>query len=184
MSVVMRGDLLRKIHFPPEIIIISTSVGALINLLISFVVVISFSILNQVEISYNLLIFIPFLLVELYIFSLGVAFYLADYYVKYRDIDPVWEVFLQVGMYATPIIYPISMIIDQSELAAKWVLMNPMAQIIQDMRYILISPYNLTSMALIDTWWIWTIPYILSIVIFISGYYRFKKNCKYYAEIL
>ncbi len=184
MSVLMRGDLLRKIHFPAEIIVISASIGALINLLISFVVVICFAIVNEVDITYHLLIYVPFLLIELYLFSLGVAFYLADYYVKYRDIGPIWEVLLQVGMYATPIIYPLSLVIKESEKAAKWVLMNPMAQIIQDMRHILISPYNLTAFDLITTWWVWTVPFIITIVVFISGYWRFKKNCKYYAEIL
>lgn len=67
---------------------------------------------------------------------------LSDIFVRFRDLGQVWEVLLQAGLYATPIIYPISFIADQNPWAAKLVMMNPLAQIIQDMRYFLIDKAN------------------------------------------
>src|SRR5699024_10930108 len=112
-SVVSKGDLLRKLSFPTEIIVISVSLNALINLLISLVIVFIFGLVNHVDIS-KFAFLTPLLLVELYAFSLGVAFILATIYVRFRDIAPIWEVFLQIGMYLTPIIYPVTLVMQKS----------------------------------------------------------------------
>ena len=143
MSIVSRGDLIRKLNFPKEIIVISVSLNAAINLLISLVIVFLFGLINGVDISRWAFV-APLLLLELYALSLGVAFILATVYVKFRDLGPIWEVVMQVGMYATPLIYPVTLVLSKSELIGKLLLFNPMAQIIQDMRYLLTSPENLT----------------------------------------
>ena len=40
----------------------------------------------------------------------GVAFILAALFVKYRDLGPIWEVVMQAGMYATPVIYSLTLL--------------------------------------------------------------------------
>ena len=55
---------------------------------------------------------------------------LSDIFVRFRDLGQVWEVLLQAGLYATPIIYPITFIADRNPWAAKLVMMDPLAQII------------------------------------------------------
>ena len=126
----------------------------------------------------------PLLLVELYAFSLGVAFILATIYVRFRDIAPIWEVFLQIGMYLTPIIYPVTLVMQKSTFFAKLFLLNPMAQIIQDMRYLLTSKVNITVWQMINHKWIVAIPYIIPFIVLAYGYYVFKKNSKKFAEII
>lgn len=183
MSVVSKGDLLRKLSFPTEIIVISVSLNALINLLISLVIVFIFGLVNHVDIS-KFAFLTPLLLVELYAFSLGVAFILATIYVRFRDIAPIWEVFLQIGMYLTPIIYPVTLVMQKSTFFAKLFLLNPMAQIIQDMRYLLTSKVNITVWQMINHKWIVAIPYIIPFIVLAYGYYVFKKNSKKFAEII
>src|SRR5699024_6649572 len=63
MSIVSRGDLIRKLSFPTEIIVVSISLNALINLLISLVIVLFFGLINGVEIS-GWAILSPLLLLE------------------------------------------------------------------------------------------------------------------------
>lgn len=184
MSIVNNGDLLRKLHFPTQIVVISVSINALINLVISLVIVFIFGLINGVDVSkYAFL--VPFLLIELFVFSLGVAFILATVYVRFRDIAPIWEVLLQIGMYMTPLIYPVSLIIERADIRiAKVLMMNPMAQIIQDMRHLLTSPVNITVSELIKNKGIVMIPYLIPFVVFVIGFTYFNKNSKKFAEII
>lgn len=184
VSIVNRGDLLRKLKFPTYIIVIAISINALINLVISLIIVFIFGLINHVDLSvFGFL--APFLLIELYAFSLGISFILATIYVRFRDIGPIWEVFLQIGMYITPIIYPVTLIIERADIRfAKIIMLNPMAQIIQDLRYLFTSPANVTVWQLIDNKFIMLIPYVLPFVILIVGFLIFNKNSKKFAEII
>jgi len=62
---------------------------------------------------------------------------LSALYVRYRDVRPIWEVVLQALFYATPVLYPIEAVIDQSETLAKIALLNPLATLIQESRHLL-----------------------------------------------
>ena len=155
----------------------------MINFLINLLVVFVFAIINGVNISQYAYL-APLLLVELYLFSLGVAFILATLFVRFRDIGPIWEVVMQAGMYATPIIYPISMVMEKSPLAAKVLMLNPLAQIIQDMRHYIVYSGSMRGWELYNNH-IWgVIPYILPVLILIVGYSIFHKHAKKFAEIL
>ncbi|MBS7577277.1 MULTISPECIES: ABC transporter permease [unclassified Enterococcus] len=181
-SIVARGDLLRKLDFPKEIVVISVSINAMINFLINLLVVIAFALINGVSLSPFALL-APLLFVELYIFSLGIAFLLATLFVRFRDIAPIWEVVMQAGMYATPIIYPITMVINTSPTIAKVMMMNPLAQIIQDARHLLISDQNIIISQMVSTKFMW-IPYFIPFVVLLIGYSVFKHSSKKFAEIL
>lgn len=182
-SIVSRGDLIRKLNFPKQIIVISISLNAMINLLISLMIVILFGIINDVNISIFAFL-APLLLLELYIFSLGISFILATIYVRFRDIGPIWEVVLQVLMYMTPMIYPVSLVINYSTKIAKILMLNPLAQIMQDLRYLLVSDKNITVWMLISNHFIVLIPYILSIATLLLGYAMFTKNSNKFAEMI
>lgn len=137
-SIVGRGDLIRKINFPKYIIVISGTVSSLINLCINLGVVFVFILISNLGIGLSALFIVP-LIIELYLFSLAVAFLLAALNVKMRDTGYLWEIFLQAAFYATPILYPIQMVMLQSVEAGKIMLLNPVAQIIQDARFVLIT---------------------------------------------
>ncbi len=140
-SIVARGDLIRKIRIPRWMIVFSSSVSALINLGFNMIVIVVFMILNGVDVT-RWVIFFPFILFEVYLFSLGVSLLLSAAYVKYRDVSYIWEVVLQAGFYATPILYPLGVITN--ETAQKALLLNPMAQAIQDARYSVVTKESLT----------------------------------------
>ena len=180
-AIVARGDLIRKINFPKYIIVISGTLSALINLVLNLIVVSVFIMLNGVDLHTTILLF-PLNILELYIFALAVAFLLAALYVKYRDISHIWEVFLQGAFYATPILYSVGMVITQSETAAKILLLNPVAQIIQDARYNFITHQSTTTSSLIGNVFIEAIPYVIVIVFIIFASWYFKKTQKYFAE--
>lgn len=184
LSVVSRGDLLRKLNFSKEIIVFSAVIGAAINYAINLAVVFIFVLINGITPSWNMLIILP-LFVELLLFTTGVTFILATLFVKYRDIGPIWEVVLQAGMYATPIIYSVTFIVQRGqETIAKIMLMNPLAQIVQDLRQNIVYSGSLSVWDLIGSPWIPFIPYLIPVVVFILGFVVFTRNAKRFAEIL
>ena len=105
-SIVDRGDLLRKIHFPNYIIVAATTMGSMISLAINLGVVILFGFFAHAHYTWRVITVIPSIL-QLYAISLGVALLLGSLYVYFRDIGHIWDVILQALFYATPIIYPL-----------------------------------------------------------------------------
>lgn len=182
-SIVARGDLIRKINFPKYIIVISATVSALINLLINLGVVLIFILINGVQLELHALLIVP-LIIELYAFALVISFFLASVNVRFRDFGYLWEIFLQAAFYATPIIYPLQMVAEKSEFAAKALLLSPAAQIIQDIRYILITDQTMTIWNTVGSWWKIAIPFTLIVVVGIAAVVSFKKNSKKFAEQL
>lgn len=180
-AIVERGDLIRKINFPKYIIVVSGTISALINLLLNLLVVFVFIAINGVELNLSALL-LPLNILELYVLSLAIAFLLGAVYVKYRDISHIWEVFLQGAFYATPILYPIGMVIAESELAAKILMLNPIAQIIQDARYNLISHQTTTTESLINNPMLTLLPYLFVLLLIVFAIWYFKKNQAHFAE--
>lgn len=89
---------------------------------------------------------------------------------------------MQAAFYATPIIYPLAVVLDKSEVAAKFLLMNPVAQAIQDARYALVTTQTETITTVFGSW-VWTlIPLFIVMTIFIIGTLYFRKKSKSFAE--
>lgn len=178
-SIVSNGDLIRKISVPRYLVVLSSLFSALINLLLSLIIVFVFAILNGITPNAGWLL-LPISIIELFIFSLGMSFILATAYVRYRDVTYIWEVFLQAGFYASAIIFPMSIV--PSDLQ-KWFFINPMVQIIQDARQFL------TPNSDIITLWdfhgvpfIKVAPFLIIIVSCVVGTIYFKRRSKYFAE--
>lgn len=180
-SIVSRGDLIRKINFPKYIIVVSSTISALINLLINFGVVLIFMAINGVDIKASILL-VPLNILELYVLTLAIASLLASVIVKYRDIGHIWEVLLQGAFYAVPIIYPISLVINYSDTAAKILLLNPVAKIIQDIRYNLVTHQTITTNDIVDDPFLRAVPYLITLALIIAASVYFKKSSKYFAE--
>jgi len=188
MSIVGHGDLLRKIHFSKYVVVIASSMSALINFGLNFIVVIIFMLINGVHLTWSCLLIVP-LILELYILALGIAFFLSAVYVNLRDLNPIWEVVMQAGFYATPIIYPISMISSRGgmwgPIVAKLdLILNPVAQIVQDARYVLVDQANVTVWQMEGNHVLAVWPILFSILIFFAGLWYFTAKSKHFAELV
>jgi len=179
-AMVGRGDLIRKISFPKYIVTVSTTLTAVINLLINLVVIVIFALINGVAPSFSWLLVLP-LIFELYLLALGISFLLGSINVKYRDIGSIWDVLIQALFYAVPIIYPIAMVAETSTWAAKVILLNPIAQVIQDVRWSLITPATVTTSGFVG---VWAELVAMGIVLgtFVIGALVFRKRSRFFAE--
>ena len=180
-AMLARGDLIRKISFPKYVVVVSTTFTALINLAINLGVVVVFALINGVQPSLTWLL-VPVFILELYALSLGIAFLLGAINVKYRDVMSIWDVCVQALFYAVPIIYPISMVASSSTLAAKIILLNPIAQAIQDIRYFLITTETTTAWNFLGSPILMAIPIVIVLVVLAIGAYYFRQKSKFFAE--
>ncbi len=176
-SIVSRGDLIRKINFPKFVIVLSAITTSLLTFALNLIIIFVFLFAARIVPDFRALLLIP-LVLELVVFILGLSLVLATFFTKFRDFSHIWEVVLQVGFYAVPIIYPVLFIPD----ALKTVIMlNPVTQIIQDARWALVSQDVLTS------WKVLGLPLaFLTLVIvggiFTFGLWYFNLSAKNFAE--
>jgi len=178
-SIVGRGDLIRKIRIPRWIIIFSSSLSAVINLMLNMVVIIIFMILNHVDLLVTTL-WLPVILLEVYLFALGLSLFLSAIFVKFRDVGYIWEVILQAGFYLTPILYPLKVISNVT--FQKIILLNPVAQAIQDARWSSITHETLIPHTVFQGGWHMYIPFAIVIATLAGGLLYFRKDSKYFAE--
>lgn len=180
-AVVDKGGLIRKINFPKYIIILSSSLSALINLAINLVIVAIFIVWNGTPITWGYLL-IPVFIIELYIFALGCAFILGTINVKVRDVSFIWEIITRGGFYASAVIFPMSRIFQESELAGKLLLLNPVAQAIQDARNGLLGSDIIQSTGTLIGGGLILIPFGLVVAAIIFGGWYFRRRSPYFAE--
>ncbi len=189
-SIVGKGDLLRKINFPKYVIVLAGSFSALINLTINMVVLFCFMFFLGADPQVSAIWIVPLLIIELFILSLGMAFLLSALFVKFRDINYIWEVFMQGAFYATPILYTLSIM---SPKVQSILILNPMAQIIQDMRGQLVAP-ACSATAKVTTncaptigsvygnGWMRMVMVLAVLAIASGAAYYFRKRSRYFAE--
>lgn len=178
-AIVGKGDLLRKINFPKYVIILSSSFSALINLFINFIVIAIFMVIGHVSVGWQALFILP-LIAELFVFALALAFFLSALFVRFRDVSYIWEVCLQAGFYGTPILYPLNRIKQLRIREA--LLLNPMAQIIQDARHLVVTPYSITIHQAYGNNLVWLFPISLTLIASVIASIYFRKRSKFFAE--
>jgi len=153
-------------------------VSALITFGLSMVVIALFMALARVPLTLNILWLGP-LFVELVVLSVSLGLILGALYVRYRDLSYIWEVVLQAGFYASPIIYPLSMV---PERWARFLLLNPMAQIIQDARYALITDQTVTMTQAFGNPWVRIVPVGIALGLGVVSVIFFRQRSPHFAE--
>jgi ABC-2 type transport system permease protein len=177
-AIVGRGELLRKLNFPRYVIVLSVAASALINLLLNLLVVFFFMFLTKVPVGPQIAL-LPVLILELFALAVALGFLLSALYVRFRDLSYIWEVGLQAAFYATPILYPLGIVPDK---IAKLLLLNPLAQIIQDSRYVMVTPHSQTISSLYGAKWPWLIPIGITLAAVIMATAYFRRVSRYFAE--
>ena len=176
-AVADKGDMMRKVYFPRITIIIAASISSAITLMLNLIVVFIFIVIARLLPGWNVIFIIP-LLLELFVLCLGIALITSAMYVKYRDVGHIWEVLLQLLFYASAIIYPLNIVPLRFQ---KFILLNPITQIVQDARYILVTKETITAGQILQAP-LQLVPYIIPFVLLITGYFYFEKAAKNFAE--
>lgn len=176
-SVVARGDLIKKISIPRYLVVASSSFSALINLGLNLIILLIIALINGVRPMESWLL-LPFIILELFVLATALGFFLSALFVKYRDASYVWEVLLQAGFYATPVLYPLSIIAEKYQVV---IMLNPMAQIIQDARWAFVSHQTLSSWKVLNMPLL-VVPFVITVLLVVLSVVYFKSQAKDFAE--
>jgi ABC-2 type transport system permease protein len=138
-SLVTRENLVRKIDFPRLAVPLAVVLNALFNLGLNLLPVFVFLLIDGGVVRVQWL-ELPVLILLLVILTTGLAMLLSALYVRYRDVDPIWDVLLSLLFYASPIVYTINTVAQLAPKAEPWVMLNPFAAILQQARYAVFGP--------------------------------------------
>ncbi|HAM51932.1 MAG TPA: phosphate ABC transporter permease [Nitrospiraceae bacterium] len=134
-SVVSSANLITKIYFPRLLIPLAASISPLVDFFFSFLLLLALMAWYHVGLTWGLLA-LPLFLGFAFLSSLAIGLWLAALNVRYRDVGYVIPFLTQVWMYASPVVYPVSVVPE------KWRLLyglNPMAGVIEGFRWALLG---------------------------------------------
>jgi ABC-2 type transport system permease protein len=182
-SLVDREALIRRVEFPRLAVPLATVLTALFNLALNLGAVLLFLLIagGSVRVSWLEL---PLLFAALALFAGGLSMLLSALYVRYRDVKPIWEVALQLLFYGSPIFYPIDVVIERSELAAKLMLLNPFAAILQQARHALVAPSHPSVADVLGSGWLVLAPAAIAALVLALGYRVYSRSAPHMAERL
>ena len=179
-AVLSRENLVRKIHFPRIVIPMSVIVAAILTLAVNSLAIAIFIIAQGVPLRVNWLAAIPALGLLL-VFVTGLAMLLSALFVRYRDVQPIWDVILQASFYATPILYPIT---DAPDSIEPVIMASPLAAVIQQIRHSVFDPSQPSAAdAMGGPLWL-LIPIGIGVGTFLLGFWVFNRTAPAVAEEL
>jgi ABC-2 type transport system permease protein len=179
-SLIERENLLRKVRFPRLVIPLSVALHALFNLGLNLIVVFVFILVSGIDPRVEWLGLVP-LVVLLVLFATGMTMLLSALYVRYRDMQPIWEVVVQMLFYASPVIYVTSTFPDSVEQEA---MVNPITAILTEVRYLLIDPAAPSAAEAIGGTARLLIPLFVVVGVFVLGAWVFTREAPRIAEEL
>jgi len=173
-SMVSNANIIQKIYFPRLIIPISSSLIGLIDFTIVSIILIGLMLYYHITANIIILAYLPILILITFLSSVGLGCFFASVNVKYRDVRYAIPFFIQILMFLTPVIYPISMLGNKY----KWLLsLNPMSGVIETARGIIFGNRPVD-------WHLLSISILVSLVLFIFGIMYFRNTERYFADII
>jgi ABC-2 type transport system permease protein len=127
----------------------------------------------------------PLILAVLIVWAAGIAMLLSALFVRYRDIEPIWTVVLQIVFYVTPIFYTVSLVLEKSnESVVRLMMCNPFGAMLQQARYAFVdASHPSLGAAMGGVLWI-VLPLFVTIATCIAGYVVFSRAAPRVAEEL
>ena len=184
LSIVQSEALIRKVEFPRMAIPCAVVLTALFNLGLNMLAVVVFAIISGVD-FHTSIVQLPIIVAAIAMFVLGIVLLTSSLYVKYRDVQPIWDVMLQMLFYGTPVLYPIEIVQERSASAAEWlVTLNPFAAIVQQTRHAVLDPTADSAAVAAGGWGHLCITGAILVAILAVGFLVFRRRAPYVAEEL
>jgi ABC-2 type transport system permease protein len=136
-----REGLLRKIRFPRLAVPLSVSLTAVFNLAMNFIAVIVFALANGVAPKLSWLELFPIAL-GFVVLSTGIGMLLSALYVRFRDVQPIWEVTLQAWFYASPVMYTAARYAALPHGVVRVLMANPAGALLTQMGHAVIGGHG------------------------------------------
>ena len=190
-SVVDRENLVRKIQFPRLVIPLSIVLVALFNLGLNLIVVMIFAVIAGVRPMLSWL-ELPLIVAMLTVFATGIAMLLAALFVRFRDIQPIWDVVSQILFYCSPVIIPVETVREKlllegdtfQQVLYHIYMLNPLAVVFQQFRHAMINPATLSAGQALGSWAALFGAIAIVLGLFALGFWVFNRSAPLVAENL
>ncbi|WP_137405017.1 ABC transporter permease [Echinicola rosea] len=170
-SLIANSGMITKVYFPRMVLPLASIFSKLLDFIIAFLVVVGFLIYFQVMPGWGL-VFLPLLIVQLLLTSLGIGMILSAMAVQYRDVKHALTFLVQLLMYAAPVVYSTTAV---PEVYRPFYILNPMVGVIEGFRAAFLDrplPWE----------WIWP-GSIVAGLLFIFGMFYFKRMERVFADV-
>jgi len=172
-GLVTDSELIRKIYFPRLIMPLANVVTPLVDFCIAFVILLILMAFYGIMPTWHFLLVIPLMVVSA-LLALSIGLWLAPINVRFRDIKHTLPFMIQVWMYASPIVYPLSMVPQQWQWAYS---LNPMVGVIEGFRWAVFNQGEPNFMAL-------TISGVMIVFLLVGGLIFFRRMELSFADVI
>jgi len=172
ISMVSNANIMTKVYFPRLIMPVASIMSPLVDFCVAFCILMLMMVYYGFVPTINV-IFLPLLVVFAMMTSLAVGLWLSALNVKYRDFQYTVPFLIQIWMFASPVVYPASMVPQQFRFLYA---LNPMTGVIEGFRWALLGTNPPTTMIFISLG--------VVIVLLISGVFYFRRMEQYFADIV
>jgi lipopolysaccharide transport system permease protein len=172
-SLVESATLLKKVYFPRLVIPISSVMSGAVDFVFAFIVLLVMMPIYGVLPTANV-IWVPLLLVLALVTALGVGLWLSAINVKYRDVRHTIPFLTQFWMFATPIVYPSTLLSDSWRIVYA---LNPMVGVVEGFRWALLSTDTAPGpMILVSS--------LTAMIVLVGGAFYFRRMEKTFADLV
>lgn len=172
-SLVASTNLITKIYFPRLVIPFAPVLAGLVDFAIGFVILLAFMLAHGIVPGVASLVVIPILLITTMLTAAGVGCWFAALNIQYRDVKYVIPFLVQVWMYASPIVYPMSLVPEKYRAIYA---LNPLAGVMEGFRSALLGT-NAVAVGTIG------ISLAAGLAVFISGAVYFRHTERVFADV-
>lgn len=173
-SLVENENLVKKVYFAKVILPLSSVVTTSIDFVINFVILVIYALILGFVPSTAVFLVIPLGVVMTSLTIGGLGLFLASFNVKYRDVRYILPFFIQILMFLTPVIYPLSIVSPTNKLIMA---INPLTSVIESTRIVFSQQGYLDPVLAV-------ISAVSSILIFIVGLTYFRRTERFFADIV
>jgi len=172
-SLTNNAQLITKVYFPRAILPLASVLAAGFDFCIAGLVFCGMMLFYQVRVTIDLLWVFPLLLIQV-AFTVAVAFFFSALNVTYRDVRHAMPLLIQLWMFATPVIYSVSVVPERYRALY---LMNPMAAVIDGFRKVLVQGHSP------DLWSLSPVA-ATSVILLWAAYRYFKRAEEAFADVI
>jgi lipopolysaccharide transport system permease protein len=172
-SLVSNTNLLTKVYFPRLVIPFAPVLAGLVDLGVSFVILMAVMLYYGIVPSVLAAAIVPVLVLSMILTAAGVGCWLAALNIQYRDVKYVTPFLVQVWMYASPVVYPMSLVPGEYQ----WLYgLNPLVGVIEGFRAVLLGTGPIPTQPIFSS-------LLVALVLFVSGALYFRRTERVFADV-
>jgi len=172
-SLVMSGNMLKKIYFPRLALPIATVVAGVVDFVLAFIVLLCIMLYYGLVPTANI-IWLPFFVLLALVTSIGVSLWLSAMNVQFRDVRYTIPFLTQAWLFVTPIAYPSSLLPEPLRIVYG---LNPMAGVVEGFRWALYGAGTAPGPMMI-------VSSIVAVVLLVSGAFYFRRMEQSFADVV